>query len=179
MNVSKWHKIFGVLVVGALALMLLLGFNSSVPAAAETKKIVSPRVNYLAPDFVVKDLDGNDATLSQHLGKPVFINFFATWCGFCRLEMPYIEKLYNEVGDEVIFMVIDLMESQKVVEDFFAKEGLTVPVYLDAKGASATSYGVRGIPASFFIDADGVIQDIGLGALTEERLRQGLEKILK
>ena len=140
-------------------------------------KEVGPVIGYRAPDFVVKDMMGNEASLSGQRGKPVFINFFATWCTFCRVEMPHIEALYRELGDEIEFMVVDLMESKETVEAFFQSQGLTVPVYLDTKGASGHSYEVRGIPASFFVDRKGVIQDVALGALTEARLRQALGKI--
>lgn len=161
-----------------LVLLLMLMLFALDGQALAANKGVSPRVGYRAPDFVVKDLAGNDVTLSDQLGKPVFINFFATWCTFCRVEMPYIETLYGELGDEVAFMIVDLRESQATVEAFFADHGLTVPVYLDATGASGARYAVRGIPASFFIDGDGVIKEVAIGALSEERLRQGLEKIL-
>lgn len=164
------------LCVMLLLMLMLFALNSQAWAA--TNKAAFPKVGYRAPDFTVRDLAGNDVTLGDQLGKPVFINFFATWCTFCRVEMPYIEALYEELGGEVAFMIIDLRENQDVVEAFFQDHGLTVPVYLDGAGTSGTRYAVRGIPASFFVDADGIIREMAIGALTEERLRQGLAKIL-
>ncbi len=141
-------------------------------------KGVSPRTGFRAPNFVVKDLEGTEISLEDQLGKPVFINFFATWCTFCRVEMPYIQALYEELGDQIAFIIIDLRESRETVEKFFTTHGWTVPVYLDATAASGARYAVRGIPASFFIDEEGIIREMAIGALSEERLRQGLELIL-
>ncbi|NLJ86923.1 MAG: redoxin domain-containing protein [Firmicutes bacterium] len=144
---------------------------------ASVGKGTSPRIGFRAPVFTVKDLAGQEVSLAEQMGQPVFINFFATWCTFCRVEMPYIQTLYEELGDEISFMIIDLRESKETVEAFFEAHKLTVPVYLDPTGTSGARYGVRGIPASYFIDTHGVIQDMVIGAMSEERLRQGLESI--
>ncbi|NLJ68725.1 MAG: redoxin domain-containing protein [Firmicutes bacterium] len=147
------------------------------PAAASVGSAV-PRVGYRAPDITVKTLTGTEVTLGEQLGTPIFINFFATWCYFCRVEMPHIESLYEEVGDEVNFMIVDIGESRETVTAYFEAEGWTVPAYLDSTGAAGNRYAVRGLPTSFFIDSDGVIRDMVIGAMTEARLRQGIESIL-
>ncbi|NLY30957.1 MAG: redoxin domain-containing protein [Firmicutes bacterium] len=137
-----------------------------------------PRVGYKAPDFTVKTLEGTEVTLGEQLGTPVFINFFATWCQFCRVEMPYIQSLYEEVGDDVSFMIVDVRESEETVKSYFEAAGWTVPVYLDSIGIAGAKYAVRGLPTSFFIDSEGVIRDMVIGAMTEARLRQGINSIL-
>lgn len=171
----------GLFFVALLSVMLVLGFGGCEGKAGEEKGTipkVGTRVGFMAPGFTVKTPSGNEISLKDELGRPVFINFFATWCHFCRVEMPYIEALYRELGDQVTFMIIDVGESKDTVESYFNSQGLTVPVYLDVSGVVSSSYAVRGIPASFFVDAKGVIRDVVIGAMTEKRLRQGIEAIL-
>lgn len=167
-------KLIYLAAVVSIMLILSLGGDGASPAKGAT----SPRIGFTAPDFDVKTLSGTEASLRDHLGSPVFINFFTTWCHFCRVEMPYIEDLHKELGDQVAFMIIDLRESQDVVESYFQSQGWTVPVYLDPTAAVGALYAVRGIPASFFIDGEGVIRDMVIGAMTEKRLQQGIESIL-
>ena len=137
-----------------------------------------PAVGYQAPDFTVKTLEGTEVALGEQLGTPVFINFFATWCHFCRVEMPYIQALYEELGDDVSFMIVDVRESEETVKAYFEAAGWTVPVDLDSIGIAGAKYAVRGLPTSFFIDSEGIIRDMVIGAMTEARLRQGIESIL-
>ena len=92
--------------------------------------------------------------------------------------MPYIQSLYEEVGDDVSFMIVDVRESEETVKSYFEAAGWTVPVYLDSIGIAGAKYAVRGLPTSFFIDSEGVIRDMVIGAMTEARLRQGINSIL-
>lgn len=164
------------LLAAAFSLLLLLSVGGCGVGMAE--RAISPRIGFRAPDFTVKTLSGKESRLEDELGTPVFVNFFATRCPFCRVEMPYIQALYEELGDKVTFMIIDLQESKDTVESYFQAAGWTVPVYLDATAAVGKRFNVRGIPVSFFIDSDGIIRDMVIGAMTEKRLRQGIESIL-
>jgi thiol-disulfide isomerase/thioredoxin len=172
---------FGLFFMALLSIMVVLSFGgcegkAKVEQSATPK--IGTKVGFTAPSFSVKTLSGNEVNLKDELGRPVFINFFATWCHFCRAEMPYIEALYKELGEQVAFMIIDIGEGKNTVESYFESQGLTVPVYLDPLGVVASSYAVRGIPASFFVDAQGVIRDVVIGAMTEKRLQQGMDAIL-
>ncbi|HHV93617.1 MAG TPA: redoxin domain-containing protein [Firmicutes bacterium] len=156
------------------AAVVLTGMGSAVEANVPS----APRIGYRAPDFTVKTLEGTEVTLGEQVGTPVFINFFATWCQFCRIEMPHIQALYEEVGDQVSFMILDVRESLETVKSYFDAAGWTVPVYLDSLGIAGAKYSVRGLPTSFFIDSEGIIRDMVIGAMTEARLRQGIQAIL-
>ena len=103
-----------------------------------------------APDFTVKTLEGTEVTLGEQVGTPVFINFFATWCQFCRIEMPHIQALYEEVGDQVSFMILDVGESLETVKSYFDAAGWTVPVYLDSPGNRRSKVFCSGIADLIF-----------------------------
>lgn len=118
-----------------------------------------------APDFTVPAPDGASIALADYAGKVVFINFWATWCAPCRLEMPAMERLYKqfkEAGLVVVAISFDA-EGEPVVTPFVRENGFTFPVGLDPRMALAKRYGVRGLPSSFLIDRDGnlVAQAIG------------------
>lgn len=181
LNGATRKHLSALLLVTLLSVVFVLGLGGCEGKAQVEKSTipkVGTRVGFTAPGFTVKTLSGNEVSLKDEFGRPVFINFFATWCHFCRAEMPYIEDLYQELGDQVAFMIICIGESKDTVESYFTLQGLSVPVYLDVSGGVASSYAVRGIPASFFVDTEGVIRDVVIGAMTEKRLRQGIETIL-
>ena len=162
-----------VMIIAAALVLTAVGNRANSSAGT-----VSPRIGYRAPDFTVKTLEGTEVTAWEQLVAPVYINFFATRCHFCKIEMPYIQSLYEEIGDDVTFMIVDVRESGETVKAYFESAGWTVPVYLDSLGIAGAKYNVRGLPTSFFIDGEGVIRDMVIGAMTEARLRQGIESIL-
>ena len=124
-----------------------------------------PEIGKTAPDFTLKGLDGQEVSLSDFRGKPVLLNFWATWCGPCRLEMPFLQEIYEKWnGKGLVLLAVNLQEDQGTVEDFIDGAGYTFPVLLAPGNQVPLSYNIRGIPATFFIDADGVIRDIKVGA---------------
>jgi len=122
-------------------------------------------VGSLAPGFQLQGLDGQAVSLGNLLGKPVLINFWATWCPPCRSEMPYIQEIYEEWSDKgLVVLAINIGESSSTVEDFMQSQNLSFTVLLDTKQDVAQSYNITGIPATFFIDKDGIIKDKVIGA---------------
>jgi len=136
-----------------------------------------------APDFMAYDLAGNAVALSDMLGKPVVLNLWASWCPPCREEMPAFDKLYAELGAEVQFMMVDMVdgwgETVETGSAYVAEQGFAFPVYFDTDGAAAVAYGVRSIPKTIFIDKDGSIVITVIGMMSEEALRENIEKIAK
>ena len=119
----------------------------------------SPRVGFRAPTFSLEDLQGNDINLSDLRGKVVLINFWATWCGPCTLEMPSMEQLYREFHDEGFEMlaVSSDLQGTLVTKPFKEQFGLTFPILHDLRQEVMAAYLIRSIPASVLVGRDGVI----------------------
>ena len=133
-----------------------------------------------APDFRFQDAIGQTFSLSDFRGKPVMLNFWTTWCTFCKIEFPYIQQVYDEwQGGEVVILTINLGESSEIVTACIEAEGIFLPVLLD-KGREVTEqYGVSGIPRTFFIDKDGLIQVAKLGAFSDvEEIEEILSQLV-
>ncbi|MEA5136248.1 MAG: TlpA disulfide reductase family protein [Candidatus Fimivivens sp.] len=134
-----------------------------------------------ALDFSMKDTDGNDVKLSSFEGKPVVLNFWTSWCSHCKAEMPHFEEAYKQYGDQVQFIMLNAVKSEKSSEDgrnFIKSSGYTFPVFYDTDGKAATLYSIRGFPATIFIDKDGQIVERSLGELTREKLEENIQKLV-
>ena len=127
------------------------------------------------------DAAGNAVKLSDMRGKPVVLNFWASWCPPCRQEMPEFDKIHKELGSEVVFMMVDLTDGMRetvdVASQFIRDQGYGFPVYFDTQGQAGDAYGIRSIPATFFIDGSGKVISSQVGALSEATLRRGIEGI--
>lgn len=142
--------------------LVMTGCSSSTPTQG-------PEIGKLAPDFELSSLDGQVVSLSDFRGKPVFLNFWATWCGPCRFEMPFIQEMYEGLSSEgLVVLAVNLREDPARVREFVATFGFTFPVLLAADPEVPLAYNIRGIPATFFIDENGIIQDIKIGAFASE-----------
>ena len=134
---------------------------------------------HLAPDFTVEDMDGNKYKLSDFRGKPVIVNFWASWCGPCKKEMPDFEELYKEYGDKINFLMVNMTDGYRETKEKASKHisdtGYTFPIYYDTKMEAAYAYGVSSIPATYFIDSEGYPVIYGVGALDKETLLTGIE----
>lgn len=134
-----------------------------------------------APDFTVYDIDGNAVSLSDFIGKPVIINFWASWCGPCKMEMPEFEEKYNELGDDIQFLMVNLTDGNRETIDtaaaYIEESGYTFPVYFDTDQDAAYTYGVYSIPSTYFIGADGSAVAMAQGAIDGTVLDRGISMI--
>lgn len=176
-----------VLCAAVLLLAAVLGYeylsenynpeNSVSPEENSSEEVVA------APDFTVYDENGNPVDFSDFAGKPVVINFWATWCGYCVKEMPAFEKAANEFGEKVAFMMINVTDGyQETKEDamaFIEEKGYTFPVYYDTDLSAAKVYGASSLPATAFINSKGELVYGQLGMLSEETLYSYIEKIVE
>ena len=118
-----------------------------------------------AEDFTLKTLKGGTVSLKDYRGRLIFLNFWATWCGPCRAEMPSMQRLWEEFKEEdFVILAINIQEESKLVSSFMNERGFSFPVLLDEKGKVARSYGIRGIPTTFFLNPDGEIMGKAVGA---------------
>jgi len=158
---------------------------STAPVPTPTPTLMpAPRpegsqIGNLAPDFQLQDLNGDTVSLSDLRGSPVMLNFWATWCPPCRAEMPYMQQIYVEWQDKgLVILTINLRENSSKVRQFMQSNNLYFPVLLDANGNVAQKYNVTGIPTTFFISKDGIIQERKLGAFqSKEDIEDCLSKI--
>ena len=140
----------------------------------------NPKVK--APGFSIDTIDGETINLSGMFGKPIVLNFWASWCPPCKIEMPDFDKVYRELGNEVQFMMVDLTDGQRETAEkgiqYIREQGFSFPVYFDTRQEGAYEYGIRAIPTTFFIDKDGYIAAGVQGAIDEGTLRTGIEMLL-
>jgi peroxiredoxin len=145
-----------------LAIVIGLGILFA-GCGGETSK--SPQVGDAAPDFQFKGAGEQSISLSSLQGSPVLLNFWASYCNPCVMEMPYLEQIWDEwQGEGLVLLAINSSESSPAVESFMQSQGFSFPVLLDSQGALAYLYGIRAIPTTFFIDSEGIIQEVHVGA---------------
>ena len=148
-------------------------------APADKNKTERPK----APDFAVKDKDGNTVRLSDFAGKPVVLNLWASWCGPCKSEMPAFDAAYAEYGNDIVFMMVNLTDGQgetlTTAKRFLETVDYEFPVYFDTELEVAMNYSIGSIPVTYFIDSNGYLVAYANGAMTEDMLAQGLGMITK
>lgn len=133
----------------------------------------------MAPEFTLKDLDGNSATLSDYKGKIVVLNFWAVWCKYCIQEMPDLNELGKQLekdGDAVI-LAIDSEEAENKVRDYVNSANINLKVLLDTDGKVTSLYGIQGFPTTFILNPDGTLYTYISGATNKETLLSIVEKI--
>jgi len=139
----------------------------------------------IAPDFTVLDADGAEVTLADRLadGKPIVLNFWATWCGPCKSELPAFDKAAAEYADRITFMMLNMTDGYQETVDgvtsFMEENGYTFPVYFDTTYSAAIPYGANSIPLTYFVTSDGVVVGGYMGAMAEETLYSYLEQLLE
>ena len=166
----------------AVVLMVALASGLALAGCSEPAPAQSIQVGDVAPDFQLPGLDGKSVSLEYSRGRPVLLNFWATWCPPCRIEMPHIQAIFDdqEWSDRgLVILAIDIGESRDTVRSFMESFGYTFPVLLDGSKDVAIGYNVRGIPTTFFNDGDGVIQARKIGPFSsKEDIEKGLSQIV-
>lgn len=167
------------------ALVVLVGGLLLIPKdePQNTQTPQSTETGAKAPDFTVYDENGTPKKLSDYYGKPIVLNFWATWCSPCVRELPHFQVQYNELGDEVQFLMVNLTdgttETEAGVKAFMEDNHYHFPVLFDKDSNASTVYSVTSIPTTYFIDAEGTILSSATGSLSAEDLQKGINMIKK
>jgi peroxiredoxin len=133
----------------------------------------------MAPDFTLKDLDGNPVKLSDYRGKIVILNFWAVWCKYCKLEMPDLNELDKELkkGTDAVILAVDVQESADTVKNYLTSNSIGLKALLDEDGSVAQSYGVSGYPTTFAINPDGSVYTYISGQTDKKTLQKIIDMI--
>ena len=146
----------------------------------ETKPVVPDRNEFASADFTIYDGDGNKVHLSDFAGKPIILNFWASWCVPCKKEMPDFNEKYLEYGDEIQFLMVDFARDDKIedAKEYVSDMGFEFPVYYDIDGDAFLAYEITAFPTTIAFDADGNVVDRYRGTMSEETLQSVIDKLL-
>lgn len=173
---SKSNKKNSRLVLRTIVLLLLV--SAVVYSIFGISDITVLEVGDLAPDFELVDLEGNKHRLSDYRGEGVFLNFWGTWCGPCKNEMPAMEKQYQSFEDKgVHILAVNMKESNLKVQSFKNQYGLTFPIAIDRDESVKVAYNIKPLPATFLINKDGIIEKIIKREMSENEIRAHMESI--
>jgi thiol-disulfide isomerase/thioredoxin len=163
-------------VVFLIAIVLILLSVGCEPYAPTEGALVGRA----APQFTLKDLDGRDVSLQQYRGKIVMLDFWATWCGPCRVSMPILEKIRDQYAGKLVLLAVNLQESKDVVKEYVLSQNLGSKVLLDRDASVGGLYGVIGIPTQVLIDQEGTVKfmESGVGPGMDSKIRAEINKLL-
>ncbi len=175
------------LIVLLAALVLVMGvaglLYNRLSSGQEGTNVGADDSRALAPDFTVYDAQGNPVKLSDFRGKPVVLNFWASWCGPCKAEMPDFDEKSAELQGEVVFLMVnatgDNGETVDTASAFVEQSGYGFPVFYDTDYEARIAYGIAAYPTTYFIDADGYAVAYGRGTMSAASLQQGIDMISK
>jgi cytochrome c biogenesis protein CcmG/thiol:disulfide interchange protein DsbE len=175
-------SIVSVALLALLGSQLLVAAPDQGQASSSGNSDRSPLIGHPAPDFTLASLSTHSASavhLASFKGRPLMLNFWASWCDPCKREAPLLEATWQRVqGQGVVFLGIDFEDAKGDALNFLQTYGITYPNVIDAGGSVAISYGVSGVPETFFIDRHGVIVHKVIGELTEQTLQSNLQVLV-
>ncbi len=157
---------------------------TDIPDTADTAEDsdTAEKIELQIDDATVYDMGGNAVKLSDFAGKPMIVNFWATWCGPCKSEMPHFQKMYEEYGDQIEFIMVNATDGARdtveAVKKYISANGYTFPVYCDTEYDAIMTYGVYAFPSTLMINADGTLYRGVVGAITEDQLQDYINVLL-
>lgn len=174
------------LVIAALlgSAWIMISQEPAATEAASQTLTEAPVVGHQAPDFTLQTSLGQEMSMNEMIhpanvsGQPVVLNFWASWCAPCRVEMPHLQNASVKYNGRAAIIGVNQGESQKTVADFAAEQGVTYPLLIDESQEVNYLYDVRGLPTTVFIGADGIVREVVIGTVTQAVLEDRVEKLL-
>lgn len=167
-----------VLAVGIGAWLVMRPGTGEISQVDVQDALAAPRVGDRAPDFTATTLEGGEVSLEAMRGRPVWLVFMATWCSGCRAETPDVQAAHEQAGDDGVQVVaIYVGESSTVVGQYAERLGLTFTQVPDPQTQLSAAYGVMGVPAHYFIDSSGIVQQTRVGALSFQQISEAIGAI--
>lgn len=152
---------------------------SPVATAVPAPAVAQVAVGAVAPDFTLSDLDGAQRSLSSYRGKVVMLNFWASWCGHCQSEIPALKAVYEDYRDKGFEIVaVSVGEDPAGLKTFVQQNEMVFPVLSDPQTSIVPLYQLRSVPTSYFLDTQGVVQQVYSGAIEEDTLRGIVDQML-
>jgi peroxiredoxin len=179
------NRIYGLVIISVVTLLGAVWTAASTIPAEETSSgmISSPQKGFLAPDFNLESLDGDEVLLSELRGRVVVVNLWASWCSPCRAEMPVLQIAHEEFeaqGLTVLGVNMTYQDSFTEASSFASEVGLTFPILFDYSGEVARLYRIRALPTTYFIDREGVVREVIVGgSLNEATIRSVVTDLLE
>ncbi len=176
----EWVAI--IVLVGVLGVGWIYVSRETNADIGPTPLTTAPYVGNLAPDFTLQTIDGRSITLRDYTagkGTPIVLNFWATWCPPCRVEMPYFENVNNLYSGEVAVLGLNQAESAAVIAEYARDHGLTYPLLVDDDMKVNNLYGVLNLPTTIFIDRNGVVREVLIGTISQGVLEDRIADLLE
>jgi cytochrome c biogenesis protein CcmG, thiol:disulfide interchange protein DsbE len=170
-----------IILAGLLGLGWIYVSRDSNPSAGPFPVTTAPHIGNLAPDFTLQTIDGRSFTLGDYTAasQPVVLNFWATWCPPCRIEMPYFNRASAKYEGQAGILSINQAESLETIQDYADRNGLTYPLLIDQDRKVNNLYGILNLPTTIFIDHNGVVKEVLIGTISQAVLEDRVENLLE
>ncbi len=170
---NRWQWLLLIAIIGLAGL--------AIYQTSETRNETLPKIGFKAPPFSLPSLEGQSYSLETLNGKPVVINFWASWCGPCKMEAPELERLYAKYRGQLEIYAVNATasDSAKDAAAFAERYQFTFPVLLDEKGELVKKYRVGSFPTTFFVNRDGTIADLVIGPMDSQAADDKWKRLLK